>query len=100
MMDEAGDRQSELKGTERDRRLGLKPESFGWVDVSWEQRQDVQGGEDVDGMEPYAWCTQSTTLPINVSAQPLNSLRDFQTTVWLPIKFVCHHEDIGLCIYS
>jgi len=48
MMDETGDRQSELKGTERDRRLGLKPESFGWVGVSWEQRQDAQRGEDVD----------------------------------------------------
>lgn len=42
--------------------------------------------------------SQSTPLPINVSAQHLNSLRDFQTTVWLPIKFICHHEDIGLYI--
>lgn len=48
MRDETGDRQSELKGTEKDGRLGLKPESFGWVDVSWEHRQYAQGGEDVD----------------------------------------------------
>lgn len=50
-------------------------------------------------MEPCAWCVQPPTLPGDVSAQRLSSPRNFQTAVWLPVKFVVIMKILA-CVYS